>query len=132
LLTIGSNALVVTGKAGTTPFRGTGVVTIAALRVDLLITPRTLNRHSSGQDVQAQLTFHGGVLARDVDTASLRLNETVPILRVVSTQNSTLIVKFARSAVNAILPAGDHVEVRVSGTIKTLPFTSKDVIRVTE
>jgi subtilase family serine protease/Tol biopolymer transport system component/flagellar hook assembly protein FlgD len=132
LLAVGPNALVVTGKAGATPFRGTGVLTVTALRVDLYVTPRTLNRRSTGQDVQAQLTFHGGVFARDVDTASLRLNETVPILRVVSTHDGTLIVKFKRSAVNAILPLGDHVEVRVSGKVKTLPFTSKDYIRVTE
>ncbi len=131
-LSPGVNALSLTGRAAHMAFRGVGEVTVSALEVDLWFTPRTLQKKSHGQSVQARLTFAGGVDASDVDTASLRLNEAIPIQRVVSSHGDRLTVKFDRGAVIALLPVGGAVEVRVSGTVRGVPFVARDVIRVIE
>ena len=68
----------------------------------------------------------------DIDVTSLRLNETVPVKRVVSSSRDKLIVKFDRAAVLGVLPDGERVEVRVSGTVRGQPFTARDHIRVTK
>jgi hypothetical protein len=128
----GTNVLSLGGAAGPAAFQGTGGLTVLELAVELWLTPRTLNRRSAGQSVQARLTFRPGVDARDVDTSTLRLNDVVPITRVVATQGSQLTVKFDRDAAAAALPVGAHVQVWVRGTVKGVPFVARDVIRVTE
>jgi hypothetical protein len=130
LLHLGVNTLSLTGRAGAVEFRGGAAIEVTPLSVDLRITPRTLNRQSHGQEVQAILAFADCVDAEDVDVASLRLNETVPIRRVVSSHGERLIVKFDRQAVIAVLPAGDEVEVRVSGLLRDMAFVGRDHIRV--
>jgi subtilase family serine protease/flagellar hook assembly protein FlgD len=127
---VGANALTLTGRAGGLPFQGTGTLTVLALDVELWLTPRTLKRRSPGQSVQAQLTFASGIRAAKVDKASLRLNDVLPIARVVATQDTRLIVKFDREAVASLLPGGDQVPVWVSGTINGVAFVARDVIRV--
>jgi hypothetical protein len=131
LLHVGVNTLRLTGRAGTVEFRGEAAIGVTPLSVDLRITPRTLNRQGNGEDVQATLTFTECVDADDVSVGSLRLNETVPISRVVSRHGEKLVVKFDRQAVIAILPAGDDVEVRVSGLLRGISFVGRDQIRVT-
>jgi hypothetical protein len=130
LLHLGVNTLTLTGTAGEVGFRGEAAVEVTPPAVDLRVTPRTLDRQSNGQDVQATLTFGDCVDADDVDVDSLRLNETVPISRVVSRQGEKLIVKFDRQAVIAILPAGEEVEVRVGGLLRGMAFVGRDHIRV--
>jgi hypothetical protein len=56
----------------------------------------------------------------------------VPVKRVVSSSRDKLIVKFDRAAVLGVLPDGERVEVRVSGTVAGQAFTARDFIRVTE
>jgi subtilase family serine protease/flagellar hook assembly protein FlgD len=129
-LTVGSNVLRITGRVAGTEFRGDGTVLVTALEADLWFTPRTLNRTSKGDPVQARLTFHADATACDVSLTSLRLNDAVPVQRKVSCQGSRMTVKFDRAAVIAVLPVGDHVEVRVTGTIHGLAFTARDFIRV--
>jgi subtilase family serine protease/flagellar hook assembly protein FlgD/fibronectin type 3 domain-containing protein len=130
LLTVGVNTLSLSGSVEDKAFRGQGTLSASALDVKLRMTPRTLNRSSQGQTVQARLDFVDPVYAADVVTATLRLNETVPIERVVSSQGLRLTVKFNRDAVVAVLPLGDEVEVRVSGTVGGVPFVAVDHIRV--
>ena len=130
LLTVGVNTISLSGSAGGKDFLGHGTLSASALDVKLRMTPRTLNRSSLGQVVQGRLDFIDPVYAADVATASLRLNETVPIERVVSSNGLRLTVKFDRDAVVAILPLGDEVEVRVSGTVGGVPFLAVDHIRV--
>jgi hypothetical protein len=72
------------------------------------------------------------VKARDVLVSSLRLNGRVAPSRVVVASTHKLIVKFNRAAVIAILPVGEHVEVRVSGSAGRLSFEGRDTIRVTQ
>jgi hypothetical protein len=129
-LTVGSNVLRITGRVAGTEFRGDGTVLVTALEADLWFTPRTLNGKSQADPVQARLTFHADATACDVSLTSLRLNDTVHVQRKVSCQGSRITVKFDRAAVIAVLPVGDHVEVRVTGTIHGLAFTARDFIRV--
>jgi hypothetical protein len=98
----------------------------------MMFTPQTLNRRSHGADVQVQLTLCCDVKARDVLVSSLRLNGRVAPTRVTVSSTHKLIVKFDRAAVIAILPVGEHVEVRVTGTAGRLSFEGRDVIRVTQ
>jgi hypothetical protein len=132
LLGPGPTALVVTGRVGSEEFGGEAVLTVAEPRVGLFVTPRTLNRSSKGQDVEAQMRVAECLDEDDIDVSSLRLNETVPVKRVVSSSRDKLIVKFDRAAVLGVLPNGESVEVRVSGTVAGQPFVARDVIRVTE
>jgi hypothetical protein len=125
----GTNTLGLSGRAGGLPFQGTAALTVLDLDVELWFTPRTLSRRSSGQPVQARITFRSGVRAGDVKTSSIRLNDAVPIARVVAVQDSRLTVKFDREAVAPVLPTGS-VPVWVTGSVKGLPFVARDMIRV--
>jgi hypothetical protein len=129
LLAVGANTLRVQGRTDTAEFEGTGLLLVTAPDVRLRIAPRTLSGNH-GSDVEARLSFEGCLHGRDVDTASLRLNGAVAVKRVVGTPGSDLIVKFPRAAVRGVLPAGERVEVRVTGTVDGLPFAATDFIRV--
>lgn len=131
LLEPGPNLLPLSGRtAGGQAFSGSATVTVLPPAVSLRFTPRTLQLSSQGQQVQAQLQVADCLDPRDISPASLRLNETVPIERVVASNRQKLIVKFDRAAVAAVLPVGDDVEIRVSGTIRGRPFVALDYIRV--
>jgi hypothetical protein len=54
------------------------------------------------------------------------------VKRVVQTKGHDLVVKFDRAAVIGVLPKGQSVEVRVTGTLQGLPFAGVDHIRVIE
>jgi len=132
LLRSGSNDLTVMARTPESEVRGTGRLEVGLLTADMMFTPQTLNRRSHGSDVEAQLTLCCDVKARDVLVSSLRLNGRIAPTRVVVASSHKLIVKFNRAAVIAILPVGEHVEVRVSGSAGRLSFEGKDVIRVTQ
>jgi hypothetical protein len=128
----GANTLTLTGRAAGRNVYGGATLAVDDLDVDLWFTPRTLNRRSNGQQVQARLTFRSGVTSAAVDIASLRLNDTVPIARVLSRQGDRLTVKFDRASVAALLPVGSQVPVWVTGTSGGVPFIARDVVRVIE
>jgi fibronectin type 3 domain-containing protein/flagellar hook assembly protein FlgD len=130
LLVPGNNTVTVSGWVSGAEFRGSAVMRVNAFDVELKITPSTLKKTSNGNDVEAHLTFEDCVRASSVSVASLRLNGVVPVKNVVSTHGSKITVKFDRAAVAALLPVGDHVQVRVTGTLSGLPFQAVDYIRV--
>ncbi len=131
LLHVGDNLLGLSGSVAGQPFSGQAVLRVLAPRVTLFMSPRTLKLSSNGQTVQARLSLEGCGSNADFDLASLRLNETVPIERVVSRPGRhDLIVKFNRAAVAAVLSPGPRVEVRVSGLVRGLPFVAVDYIKV--
>jgi hypothetical protein len=129
-LSIGVNLATIVGQAGGSEVQGTGTVEVLALATDLRVTPRTLQRRSCGEDVQARITFAEGLYASKVSISSVRLNGVVPVKRVVQTKGRELLVKFDRAAVIGVLSLGDHVEVRVTGTLQGLSFAGVDYIRV--
>jgi hypothetical protein len=131
-LSIGVNLATVVGRAGGSELQGTGTIEVLPLATDLWVTPRTLQRRSCGEDVQARITFAEGLYASKVSVSSVRLNGVVPVKRVVHAHKRELVVKFDRAAVIGVLPLGDKVEVRVTGTLQGLPFVGVDHIRVIE
>jgi hypothetical protein len=131
-LSVGAHAATIVGRAGGVEVRGTGRIDVAALAPDLRVTPRTLQRRSCGQEVLARVTFAPGLDARDVDVGSVRLNGVVKVQRVVHASRRELELKFDRAQVIGVLPLGSSVEVRVTGTLRGLPFVGVDHIRVIE
>jgi hypothetical protein len=131
-LAVGVNFATIVGQAGASEVRGTGTIEVLALSTDLRVTPRTLQRRSKGEDVLARVTFAEGVSASQVSIPSVRLNGAVPVERVVHVKKRELLLKFDRAAVIGVLPLGDSVEVRVTGTLRGLPFAGIDHIRVIE
>lgn len=131
-LSIGVNLATIVGRAGGSEVQGTGTIEVLALATDLRVTPRTLRRRSCGNDVLARIIFAQGLYASKVSVSSIRLNGVVPVKRVVYAHHQELVVKFDRAAVIGVLPLGNHVEVRVTGTLQGLPFVGVDHIRVIE
>ena len=131
-LALGLNRLRLSGRAAGSPFQGEADFVVSPLRVDLYMTPRTLSRKQSNALIDARLTFHDGVRGYMVDVSSLRLNGVLRIAKVVSTKDSKLTVRFDRAAVVALLPPGNHIDVpmTVTGTVRGVPFSAADVIRV--
>jgi hypothetical protein len=131
LLEVGENELSLTGLAAGQGFRGVGLISVTPPRTDLHIKPDLLKHKNRHQDVEARLKFKKPLQGRAVEIESVRLNETVPVKRVVR-YDRDLVVTFDRSAVDAVLPTGKRVEVRVSGLVAGLPFTGVDQVKVIE
>jgi len=94
----------------------------------LRVTPRTLNLKSNGRWVTARLTFSQDV-AGTVIPSSLEL-EGIGADRVKVLDNRTLLMKFSREALIALLSPGD-VTVCVSGELTDgQTFSAYDTIRV--
>jgi hypothetical protein len=129
-LRIGINELSVTGWSAGSEFAGVAPLVVADLVVDLRVTPRTLNRRSKGEYVQAELTFRTGVAAACVATEGVRLNGTLKPVRVVKAHGERLTLKFDRDAVARRLPLGEAVPIWITGTIGGVPFQARDVVRV--
>jgi len=129
---VGVNTLAVTARAQGRDLRGDGTLTVEPARVAIVFTPRVLDKSRHGQEVEVQLTLPCRLRARDLDLASVRLNETVPVRRVTSSSERKIHLKFDRAAVAAILPVGANVEIRLTGTVKGFPFLGRDTIKVTK
>lgn len=101
------------------------------------ISPRTLEPDAGGGWVTASLTFAPPHSAREVDLASVRLQGSVPADRSSGitrepggTGTETLVLRFDRASVAAILPAGEHVPVTVTGTLGNGSFAATTTVRV--
>jgi CARDB/FlgD Ig-like domain/WD40-like Beta Propeller Repeat len=132
LLGSGTNTATIVGRAGSAEVQGSATILVVPLAPSLRITPRTLQRRSHGEDVQARLEFGGHIRARDVSVSSILLNGVVRVDRLLRIDDDEITVKFDREAVIGVLPLGSSVEVRVSGTLGGLPFVGVDHIRVTQ
>jgi hypothetical protein len=109
----------------------TGIVPRAFITAGMKFEPETFNRKSQGQPVTVTITLPPGYRAADIDLASLRLEGTIPAeSKPITVLPDQLLVKFDRSAVSAVLPAGEQVPVHVTGTVQSTPFEGVDVIRV--
>ena len=117
------------------------------ITVDIEFEPETLNQKSKGNWVMVEIELPHGYRASDVDIASIRLEGTVPAVawpREINKHHrghgceqehgehdhSELKVKFRRNEAIAVLPAGNHVPVHVTGTVAGTPFEGVDIIRV--
>lgn len=129
-LAVGDNTVTVTGTAGSYELEGQATIHVAPLETDLVILPRVLRRHCWGRHVLAIVTFAHGVDTRDLDASSVRLNDVVPAKRIVWAFGRKALVKFDRAEVIRVLPPGPSVEVRITGTLRGLPFEGIDHVRV--
>jgi subtilase family serine protease/flagellar hook assembly protein FlgD len=107
LLTLGANNARVTGRAGATDFEGTATITVFPLSANLWVTPRKLDRDGHG-DVKARVTFLPGESASKVDIASVRLNGSVRVKKLVGVNANEIVLAFDRAAVLASLPRNHH------------------------
>ena len=130
LLAIGRNLLRVTGRVGTQELEGAACLTVRGLKPWLHVLPRVLWPRNARHDLVAWLTFERPFQAKDVDTGSVRLNETVPVKRVIWRFKKHLVVSFDRQEVDAVLPEGRRVEVRVAGRVDGVDFVGVDHVRV--
>jgi hypothetical protein len=130
----GLNRLRISGRAAGTPFQGEGILAVTPLQVELWMTPRTLSRKQSNALIDARLTFADGVRVSDVDVASLRLNGSLRVMKVVSSSGSRITVRFDRAAFVALVPPGNKIDmsVTVAGLVKAVPFSAADVMRVVQ
>jgi hypothetical protein len=101
------------------------------------VSPRTLEPDAGGGWITASLTFAPPHSAREVDLASVRLQGSVPADRSSGitrepggTGTETLVLRFDRASVAAILPAGEHVPVTVTGTLDNESFAATTTVRV--
>ena len=85
----------------------------------------------------AEIRFPRGYRAADIDVSSIRHEGTVlaearPYALKQERDNAgpEVKVKFKRGDVIAVLPAGEHVPVHVTGTVAGTPFEGVDIIRV--
>ena len=110
-------------------------IAVTTINAEIRFEPETLNRKSEGNWVMVQIELPPGYRAAEVDISSLRLEETVPAeaspISINQRGNAdVLTVKFRRSDVIAVLPAGEHVPVHVTGKVATSLFEGVDIIRV--
>ncbi len=96
----------------------------------LNIDPDTLNLKSRGRWITAYLTTEN-CGAQDIDPSSLLLNDEVKPAWWDIQNNTTLMVKFDRAAVQAILHVSDSVDIKITGQWKRGgSFEAHDAIRV--
>ncbi len=100
--------------------------------ISLNIDPDTLNLKSKGRWITAYLTTEGAK-AEDIEPSSLMLNDVLPPSWWDIQNETTLMVKFNRAAVQALLPISETVDIKVTGKWKDgETFELHDVIRVIE
>ena len=117
------------------------------ITVDIEVEPETLSQKSKGNWVMVEIELPHGYRTEDVDISSIRLEGTVPAVAWPHEkkkrhhdhgcdhdhrehEHGELKVKFRRSDVIAVLPAGNHVPVHVTGTVAGTSFEGVDIIRV--
>ncbi|MCK5292301.1 MAG: hypothetical protein KAR39_09845 [Thermoplasmata archaeon] len=114
---------------------GEGNVSVSARVVEtrsltLDIDPDTLNLKSKGRWITAYLTTDGAN-ADEIDASSLLLNDVLSPERWEVQNNITLMAKFNRAAVQAILPISEAVDIKITGQwMDGETFELHDIIRV--
>ncbi len=108
-----------------------------ALTATINFDPDTLNLGSNGTWVTVYIELPTGYDPRNIDAATVLLQDVIPaVLHPVGYGDEDkdgipdLMVKFKRSEVEAILPVGNQVVVRVKGMVGSIPFEGIDIIRV--
>lgn len=132
-----------TTPAGISGSQPTVTVTSPTIAAIINIDPDTLNLSSDGIPITAYIQFPQGYNVEDIDVASILLNDEIPValkkdgslwseLQDADSDGTpeTLMVKFDRSAVQAILNIGEEVEITITGTAGGIPFVGSDTIRV--
>ena len=105
-------------------------ISVPTRHVNLNIDPDTLNKKSRGKWITAYLTVENASPC-DIDPSSLLLNNLVQPSWWDVQSKTTLMVKFDRATVQAILPISETVDIEVTGQWKDgLIFEVHDIVRV--
>jgi hypothetical protein len=96
----------------------------------LTVNPRTINRDSQGNWVEARVDFVDGDVSAYGPVADVLLNGAVSPGRVTVTGDGGLHITFPRPDVVALLEAGESVAVTVSGRAGESEFAASDYVRV--
>ena len=81
-------------------------------------TPQSLNLKSKGRWITCHLTLPAGYTGGDVVVSSLLLQGAVPVDKVAGSKSpDKLVLKFDRMAVQALLSAGEAVEITLTGQL---------------
>ena len=96
------------------------------------VTPRTLNLKSNGRWISATIGLPDGCgyTASDIDVSSILLNDEVQAEHPSSPKCGEFKVKFSRAEAAGILPVGDSVEIKITGSVGAGEFEGFDTIRV--
>lgn len=110
---------------------------VTAITATIDFDPNTLNQGSRGKWVVVYIELPEGYDVNDIDVTSILIGDTVPAVPwpyAVGDDDKDgipdLMVKFRRADVISLLPAGDEVQVLVTGSAGTVTFEGVDVIRV--
>ena len=104
-----------------------------AITVNMKVTPQSLNLNSRGRWITVHLWFSDEFDVEDVDTDTLLLEGLVPPadVKFCDDLKKSFTIKFDRTAVQALLPVGEAVEVEISGYLHDgSAFTATDTIKV--
>lgn len=98
--------------------------------ITLDIDPDTLNLNSKGRWITAYITTENASI-EDIDPSSLLLNDVIPPAWWDIQNDTVLMVKFDRDAVEAVLPVSNSVDIKITGQWKDgETFELHDIIRV--
>lgn len=98
--------------------------------LSLNIDPDTLNLNSRGRWITAYITTENA-MAEDIDPSSLLLNDVIAPAWWNIQNETTLMVKFDRAAVQTILPVSSAVDIKITGQWKDgEAFELHDTVRV--
>ena len=112
-------------------------IPVTTINATVDFDPDTLNKKSNGTWVVVYIELPAGYNVNDIDISSIRLEGTIPAEPRPYAMGDhdkdgipDLMVKFKRSDAINLLPNGDKVTVRVTGTVGTTTFEGVDTIRV--
>ncbi|MDH3215764.1 MAG: aryl-sulfate sulfotransferase [Candidatus Krumholzibacteria bacterium] len=131
----------VDGQGNESPFSNEISVTPDFTNIAAVIDvhPETLNLKSNGRWITAYIEFSDNSQhsVADIDVSSVRANGSISAAHHPASIGDAddnhvadLMVKFPRDEIQAMLPAGETVEIRVSGSMGVASFDGVDFIRV--
>lgn len=107
---------------------------VLAIPAEVWITPKSLNLESKGNWINCIIRFPDGYDVLDVDTSTIRLNETINrVWAKISEKEKSVVVKFDRSEVQDILSTitENPVSLSVSGKLTDgTAFQGSDTIAI--
>jgi subtilase family serine protease/Tol biopolymer transport system component/flagellar hook assembly protein FlgD len=130
LLAPGNVSLTVGGALGTQTFAGASVLRVADPKARLQASPTVLSQSQPGSQLLTWLSLRGCFAGAGIDVSSIRLNGVVPVAEVLGIEGGVLKLAFDQSAVVAVLPSGDRVELVLTGTAQGQSFRAVDLVRV--
>jgi len=113
----------------------TGIEQIVPATTDF--DPNTVNLKSKGQFTTAYIELPTGYNVGQIDVSTVRLNGVLSALSKPTQVGDydkdgvpDLMMKFDRASVQAILTAGEHVKITISGQVNGILFEGSDTIKV--